>query len=217
MKDIQEFINALRKDYSRQELDEKIISTDPLKQFQAWFEEAVMAQAPDPNAFTLSTVSKEGKPSSRIVLLRGFDQSGFTFYTNYNSQKGQELLNTPWASMNFFWSTLEKQIRIDGGVTKVSEELSDTYFNSRPRESQIGAWVSNQSSEIASRESLIEKEMELNEKFRDKPVPRPPHWGGYCISPMRFEFWQGRPNRLHDRIVYKLNEAGNWSIHRLAP
>lgn len=217
-KDIQELINSLRKDYSRQELSEGSILANPIQQFQHWFEEAVISKLPDPNAFTLSTVSPEGKPSSRIVLLRGFDETGFVFYTNYESHKGRELQSNPWASINFFWPELEKQIRIEGEATKVSEKQSEDYFNSRPRESQIGAWASDQSVEISNRKELIKKTIELEEKFKDKNIPRPPHWGGFCIRPVRFEFWQGRPNRLHDRIIYELTASGKkWQIKRIAP
>jgi pyridoxamine 5'-phosphate oxidase len=217
MNNIHNYINSLRKDYSKEELDENSVLKDPLLQFQHWFEEALSAKLPDPNAFTLSTVSAEGRPSSRIVLLRSFDVNGFVFYTNYESRKGQELLINKWASLNFFWPELEKQIRIEGEATKVSEEQSEEYFNSRPKESKIGAWASDQSRIIENRNVLSEKYTILTEHYKDNSPPKPPHWGGFKIKPDRFEFWQGRPNRLHDRIAYSLDKSGMWQINRLAP
>ncbi len=217
MKDIQSFINSLRTEYSKQDLNEKSIASDPFKQFQLWFEEAAITKITDSNAFTLSTVSADSKPSSRIVLLRGFDKDGFVFFTNYESKKGHDISENPNVAMNFFWPDLEKQIRIEGTVAKISNEKSDAYFNSRPRESQLGAWVSNQSTDIENREVLSQREKELNEYYLNASIPRPEHWGGYIITPLRFEFWQGRPSRLHDRIVYEPDKSGNWHIKRIAP
>ena len=198
-------------------LHEHEIAPSPIIQFQEWFSEALQAQLPDANAFNLATVAANGRPSSRIVLLRNFDTDGFVFYTNYESQKSQELISNPFVAMNFFWPELEKQIRIEGTVAKISEQQSAAYFQSRPRESQIGAWASPQSKEIKSKAALAEIVFELTEKFKNEAIQKPPFWGGFCIVPYKFEFWQGRPGRLHDRLVYTNDATENWSIKRLAP
>ena len=211
----------LRKEYTLNGLDTADVLPDPIAQFTRWFEAALQAGIPEPNAMHISTVAADGRPSGRIVLIKAVDEAGFVFYTNYESRKGQELTNglsrpQPMASLTFFWPELERQIRIEGRVEPVSAAESDAYFNSRPRSSQIGAWVSHQSTVIAGRDVLETRQRELETQFANKPVPRPPHWGGYRVVPDRLEFWQGRPSRLHDRIRYRL-EANNWLIERLAP
>lgn len=209
-------LSALRENYTKGSLDVKDAAATPIEQFQVWFDEAVASQLLEPNALLLSTVSNENKPSTRVVLLKGLD-NGFLFYTNYLSRKGTELAENPNACITFFWAELERQVRIEGIIEKVSDENSDAYFHSRPRGSQIGAWVSNQSMVIENREVLEEREKHLIEKFGEEPIPRPPHWGGYRLIPNYIEFWQGRPSRLHDRIAYTLLENGEWKIDRLSP
>jgi pyridoxamine 5'-phosphate oxidase len=209
-------IAALRENYTKGSLDVSDVSLSPIEQFQKWFNEAIASQLLEPNAFLLSTISYERKPSSRIVLLKGID-TGFKFYTNYLSRKGTELAENPHACITFFWAELERQVRIEGLIEKVSAEDSDEYFQSRPRGSQVGAWVSNQSMVIENREVLEAREKHLIEKFGDGIIPRPPHWGGYRLVPNYIEFWQGRPSRLHDRIAYTLQDDGNWKIERLSP
>jgi pyridoxamine 5'-phosphate oxidase len=209
-------IAALRENYTKGSLDVSDVSLSPIEQFQKWFNEAIASQLLEPNAFLISTISSEGKPSSRIVLLKGID-TGFKFYTNYLSRKGTELAENPHACITFFWAELERQVRIEGLIEKVSAEDSDEYFQSRPRGSQVGAWVSNQSMVIENREVLEAREKHLIEKFGDDIIPRPPHWGGYRLVPNYVEFWQGRPSRLHDRIAYTLQDDGNWKIERLSP
>jgi pyridoxamine 5'-phosphate oxidase len=206
----------LRKDYTLNGLDLTDVLPDPIAQFQRWFEAALAAGVHEPNAMHLATVGPEGRPSGRVVLVKGVDARGFCFYTNYTSRKGYELTAHPVASLTFFWPELERQVRIEGTVEKVSEAESDAYFNSRPRGSQLGAWVSHQSEVIASREALEAEQVRLEAQFAGGPVPRPPHWGGFWVRPDRIEFWQGRPSRLHDRIRYR-QEAGTWVIERLAP
>ncbi len=188
----------------------------PLKQFSAWFKEAQNAQVLEPNAMTLSTVSPLGRPSSRIVLLKGISESRLKFYTNYKSQKAKDLEKNPWVSINFFWPELERQVRIEGKVEKTTAEESDEYFNSRPEGSKLGAWASPQSEIIDNREIMEESHRTLELEFKGKSIPRPPHWGGYNVIPERVEFWQGRASRLHDRFVYLLVD-GKWKIERLAP
>lgn len=209
-------VAALRQSYTQNELLEENVLENPIKQFGKWFKEALNAQILEPNAMALSTVSA-GKPHGRIVLLKGFDENGFSFYTNYKSNKGNEVAETPFASLTFFWGELERQVRIEGSIEKVSGEESDEYFHSRPRGSQIGAWVSNQSSVIAGREVIEQRLTELENEFKDlELIPRPAHWGGYCVNPERIEFWQGRPNRLHDRILFT-KVGDDWKIERLSP
>jgi pyridoxamine 5'-phosphate oxidase len=209
---------AIRKNYSLKELTEASVQEEPLGQFSVWMEEAIQAGVPEPTAMVLSTVNAEGLPSARVVLLKGIQNQGFAFFTNYQSRKGQELAENPRAALTFFWPELERQVRIEGEVAKVPEDVSDAYFQSRPPGSQIAAWASPQSMEVDSRET-IEKAVHLfSEKHAEEgKIGRPLHWGGYAVFPKRVEFWQGRPNRLHDRILYKKNEEGEWSIVRLAP
>lgn len=188
-----------------------------MRQFGKWFEEAVAANHPEPNALTLSTVSADGRPSARIVLLKGIENKKFIFYTNYQSQKGKELDNNPACALTFFWPALERQVRVEGIVGRCSEETSLTYFQSRPYESQIGAWASPQSTVIANRNILEERVRQLHKKYEGKEkLPKPKQWGGFEVDPLKIEFWQGRPSRLHDRIVFTKID-GQWQIHRLAP
>lgn len=210
-------IADMRKDYSRQSLDASDVLRDPVAQFQKWFEEARQAALAEPNAMHLSTVNAEGKPAGRVVLLKGIEEGQFIFYTNYQSRKGQELAHTPWAALTFFWIELERQVRIEGKVSKVARQTSDSYFHSRPRGSQIGAWVSPQSEVITGRDFLENRQQTLEDQFAGQEVPLPEHWGGFALIPEMIEFWQGRPSRLHDRIRFTLNEQQEWIIERLAP
>lgn len=208
-------IAALRQSYEKAALDETASHNDPLQQFTQWLEEALQAQVLEPNAMTLATVGSDLRPSTRIVLLKGFDENGIVWYTNYQSRKGLELAGNPFAALQFFWPELERVVRIEGSVVKVSEQDSDTYFHSRPLDSRIGAWASPQSQVIDGRHTLMTNAARYGAKYLLKP-PRPPHWGGYCLQPQRWEFWQGRKSRLHDRLSYRLqNEA--WVRERLAP
>ncbi|MEZ0538659.1 pyridoxamine 5'-phosphate oxidase [Fibrella arboris] len=209
-------IADLRKDYTLNGLDQTDVSADPFAQFQQWFDAALAAGINEPNAMHLATVSPEGRPEGRIVLVKGIDDTGFSFYTNYSSRKAASLAVHPFASLTFFWPELERQVRIEGRVEKVTESESDAYFNSRPRGSQIGAWVSHQSEVITGRDVLATKQQRLDDQFNNQPIPRPPFWGGYRVIPDQIEFWQGRPSRLHDRIRYRL-EAGTWLIERVSP
>ncbi|MGG9970642.1 pyridoxamine 5'-phosphate oxidase [Ferruginibacter sp. SUN002] len=210
-------IAAIRKDYQQHTLTEKDVSQDPLQQFGQWWDDAIKSEIDEVNAMTLATVKSDGTPSARIVLLKGFDERGFTFYTNYNSNKGKELDEGKKACLVFFWKELERQIRITGITERVSEKESDAYFNSRPEASKIGAWSSPQSLPIFNRDVIEENVVKFKEQFSNDPIPRPPHWGGYIVKPTTVEFWQGRPSRLHDRILYTLQEDGGWKIERLAP
>jgi len=210
-------IADLRKDYALQALTEAEAHPNPFQQFQLWFDQAIAAQLHEPNAMTLATATKTGMPSARIVLLKGFDSRGFVLYTNYNSRKGQELAENPQAVLVFWWAELERQVRIEGRVEKVSESEADDYFQSRPRGSRLGAWTSNQSQVISDREVLEQRLQALTAQYQDQEIPRPPHWGGYRVVPSAIEFWQGRPSRLHDRLRYCQGEDGQWLIERLAP
>lgn len=209
-------IANLRRDYALEALTETDVHEDPTVQFARWFEEALNANVSEPNAFVLATATPEGRPSARVMLLKGLDARGFTFFTNYESRKGREILANPWVAMDFFWDELERQVRVEGRAEKVPAEESDAYFASRPHGSRLGAWASSQSSRITSREELEERLREVEARFGDGEVPRPPHWGGFLVAPVRIEFWQGRPSRLHDRILYELGESG-WSVSRLSP
>lgn len=209
-------IADIRKDYQLKSLTEAEVAKNPFTQFSTWWDEAVGSAIDEVNAMALSTVSLEGRPSSRIVLLKGFDEQGFVFFTNYNSDKGRQIEQQQFVSLLFFWKELERQVRIEGKATKVAEEESDAYFNSRPVGSRLGAWASPQSQKITDR-SVLEQALEnITAEYRDKLVPRPSHWGGYRVMPTRIEFWQGRSSRLHDRILYE-QVNGNWQISRLAP
>jgi pyridoxamine 5'-phosphate oxidase len=210
-------IADLRKDYSSQTLWETDIEPNPIDQFQKWWTEAVNSQIDEVNAMTLATASSDGMPSARIMLLKGFDKNGFVFFTNYKSYKAMHLEENPKACLVFFWKELERQVRITGLVKRVSEKDSDEYFLSRPSGSQIGAWTSSQSQVIESREWLENRYLQLTEEYKQKKLKRPPHWGGYVVTPVIIEFWQGRPSRLHDRIQYSLEEDGSWKIERLSP
>ncbi|MGY3087161.1 pyridoxamine 5'-phosphate oxidase [Hymenobacter sp. UYAg731] len=208
----------LRKTYTQRTLSEADVLPDAVAQFRAWMEEALVAQLDEPTAMTISTVSAAGQPSSRVVLLKGLpDDAGFLFYTNYDSRKGQELAGQPLAALNFFWPGLERQVRVEGRVEKAPETMSTEYFQSRPRSSQVGAWASPQSQVIGSREELEAREEAVAEEFGEQnPLPRPDNWGGYILRPTRLELWQGRPSRLHDRIVYEW-DGTVWKRSRLAP
>lgn len=209
-------ISDLRKEYTLNGLDKVDVSLNPIEQFRIWFEAALGAGVPEPNAMHVSTVTADGRPDGRIVLIKDVSDAGFVFYTNYESRKGRDLTERPFAALTFFYPELERQIRIEGRVEKVSSDESDAYFNSRPRGSQIGAWVSQQSSVVESRDVLETRQREIEAQFDGQPVPRPPHWGGFRVVPDALEFWQGRPSRLHDRIRYRW-EGGNWLIERLSP
>jgi pyridoxamine 5'-phosphate oxidase len=213
----QEYLQNLREDYTGPSLSEGNSKADPIKQFEIWFNEAQEANVPELNAMTLSTATYDGRPSARIVLLKGFYDAGFIFYTNYLSRKGKEITKNPVGALTFFWPGMDRQIRIEGTLEKVSKEQSDKYFHSRPKNSQIGALASPQSQEIADRDSLEKKWNELATEYMDKEVPKPSFWGGYILKPRLIEFWQGQPSRLHDRILYKKIDNKNWKKVRLAP
>jgi pyridoxamine 5'-phosphate oxidase len=208
-------LSLLRDEYTRAGLSEANADADPIVQFNRWFDDAVAADLRHPNAMTLATVD-DGRPSARVVLLKSVDEHGFVFFTNFESRKGRELAANPAAALLFFWSELERQVRVDGTAEKVSPEESDAYFATRPYGSQIGAWASAQSAPIPSREVLEARARELDARYGGGPVPRPGHWGGYRVAPVEIEFWQGRANRLHDRLRYRL-AGGVWTRERLSP
>lgn len=210
-------IADIRREYMLQELDEATAGDDPLIFFKKWFAEAEAAAITEINAMTLATADTGGLPHARIVLLKGLDQDGFVFYTNYDSAKGKELVTNPFAALVFFWKELERQVRIEGVVEKVKEEESDIYFQSRPEGSRIGAWASPQSREITHRNILDINYSKYQQEFSNIEIPRPPHWGGYRVLPNHIEFWQGRASRMHDRIVFTKNGPDNWDRSRLAP
>lgn len=210
-------IADIRKEYTKASLDIITVSPDPIDQFMKWFNEAIASQVPEPNAMSVATVKENGQPTSRVLLLKGVENHKFLFFTNYQSDKGRELEKNPSVAMNFFWPELERQVRIEGVATRISPERSITYFQSRPRGSQIGAWSSPQSSIIGDRSILEERVSQMEKKFEGQEIlPKPQQWGGYEVEPLQIEFWQGRESRLHDRIQFvKLD--GQWKIHRLAP
>ncbi len=214
---MQHDIASIRKNYSQKKLSEKKAAADPLKQFAKWWKQAVASKIEEVNAMTLATASSDGVPSARIVLLKDVSEKGFSFFTNYNSFKGQQLAENPKACLVFFWKELERQVRITGLIEKLPDEASDAYFTSRPHGSQLGAIASPQSQVIKNREWLDEHYKELKKQLKEKTIQRPSHWGGYLVKPVIVEFWQGRPSRLHDRLQYTLDEKGNWKIERLAP
>ncbi len=211
-----ENIQNLRQDYRSASLSENDVDSNPILQFKKWFQDAVNSQLYEPNVMTLATSDRFGKPTARIVLLKGIDEDGFVFYTNYESKKGHDIVENPQAALVFFWPELERQVRIEGMVSKISEEASSEYFHSRPIGSQIGAMASPQSEVISGRELLERKVEQLTTQYAGQEIPRPLHWGGYLVEPTHVEFWQGRPSRLHDRIIYDFVE-GSWIINRLAP
>lgn len=209
-------IADMRRDYSQRELSRSTVDSDPFRQFSLWLDEAINSEALEPTAMTLSTIGEDARPSSRVVLLKAFDRNGFVFFTNYESRKGRELAANPNATLHFFWPELERQINIRGVASRVATDESETYFKSRPVKSQIGAWASKQSTVIGSREELEKKFDEFSQKYADGDIPLPPFWGGFRIEPDRFEFWQGRRSRLHDRICYEFLDQ-DWRVKRLSP
>ncbi len=214
-------IADLRIDYMRETLDERDVAPDPFRQFEHWFDEAVKSQLPEPNAMTLATADAGGRPSARIVLLKGFDEGGFVFFTNFESRKGRDLATRAEAALLFFWPELERQVRIEGTASRIADAESAAYFASRPRPARLGAWASPQSEPIDGRAALEARFAAAEARYRDAgdAIPRPPHWGGYRLVPAELEFWQGRPSRLHDRIRYRRHpqHAAHWTIDRLAP
>jgi pyridoxamine 5'-phosphate oxidase len=211
-------IADLRQNYTLAGLSETEVAADPIQQFQAWFQQALEANLIEPNAMTLATATPDGKPTARIVLLKGVNEQGFVFYTNYESQKGQQLIANPYAALVFLWDKLERQVRIEGKVEQLQPTESEAYFHSRPRASQLSAWASDQSRVIRDRDILEQKLTDLKAQYtEDTAIPLPPHWGGFRIVPNRIEFWQGRLSRLHDRLVYDVQTDGSWQIQRLAP
>ncbi len=216
LEEIRSYMNQVRRDFADSPLTEESVESNPFKQYAVWFEEAVNSEILDPFAMCLSTVGLNNQPSSRIVYMRDILDDGFVFYTNYLSQKGKELLSTPKAALNLHWGELDRQIRIEGDVMKVPDEVSDKYFAARPKKSQIGAWASAQSDVLTTREELEQHVLKYTARFKDIEVDRPKHWGGYVLKPTKIEFWQGRASRLHDRIVYN-KEGAEWKIERLSP
>lgn len=209
-------IESIRREYDRAELLEANVASDPMNQFSEWFSQALDTEFMDANAMTLSTVGKDGKPSSRIVLLKGVEKDGFRFFTNYGSQKGQELEENPYAALCFFWPVLERQVRVEGKVIKLSREESQAYFQQRPRQSKLGAWASYQSQVVESRQELEENFARMQDRFDNQEVPTPEFWGGYLLEPSSVEFWQGRQGRLHDRLKYSRIDD-KWNVQRLSP
>jgi pyridoxamine 5'-phosphate oxidase len=211
-----EHVARLRKEYTRAGLTESAADPDPIVQFRRWFDEVLAADLHEPNAMTLATATPEGRPSARIVLLKGFDERGFVFYTNYEGRKGEELEANPRCALVFYWGELERQVRVEGSASRVPEGESDEYFGSRPRGSRLGAWASEQSRPVDGRDVLEERLRDLEAEYEGREVPRPPFWGGYRVEPYSIEFWQGRENRMHDRLVYR-RSGGSWRRERLQP
>ena len=211
------YLSGLRKEYRRERLDEATAAADPLSMFEEWFAEAAESGLVEPNAMTLATATPEGKPSARVVLLKDFDATGFSFFTNYASRKGQEIAANPFAALTFWWGPLERQIRIEGRVEKLDTDESDAYFASRPQGSRLGAWVSHQSAVIPDRAVLEARLADLETQYGDEAPPRPPYWGGYRVIPAVYEFWQGGLHRLHDRLRYTRRDDGTWDLARLSP
>lgn len=209
-------LSGMRQEYEAGSLDETRMASDPLVVFNEWMEQAIAAGLLEPNAMTVATATADGKPSARVLLLKEVNGEGFVFFTNYQSRKGEELMANPYAALVFDWHTLQRQVRVEGEVEKLSPEASDDYFNSRPEGARVGAWVSPQSKVVQGREELNRLQEEQEKRFREEPVYRPPHWGGFLVRPTAVEFWQGRPSRLHDRVVYHKTEGG-WTKQRLAP
>jgi pyridoxamine 5'-phosphate oxidase len=210
-------ISDLRREYASRALGEADTDPNPIAQFRVWFDEALKSEIIDVNAMTLATASPNGEPAARIVLLKGIDDAGFVFYTQYDSAKGRDLAMNSRAALLFYWAPLERQVRITGQVMRVSRAMSEAYFATRPVESQWGAWTARQSSEIATRDALERQYEDVKRRFANQPVPCPPDWGGYRVEPERIEFWQGRPGRLHDRLLYTRQQDGTWTRVRLAP
>ena len=210
-------IAVIRKVYKLKSLLEKDVDANPIKQFETWWQQVIESKIEEANAMTLATCNASGKPSARIVLLKGIKENGFVFFTNYLSRKGKEIESNPFVSLLFFWKELERQVRIEGKIKKISEQESDDYFSKRPLESRIGAWSSPQSEVIKSRDILEKNVSDFKNRFESQNIPRPPYWGGYIVDPMLIEFWQGRPGRLHDRLQYTISKKTTWKIERLAP
>jgi pyridoxamine 5'-phosphate oxidase len=209
-------VDRLRQEYTRAGLEESDAASDPIEQFRSWFDEALAANLHEPNAMTVATATPDGHPSARIVLLKGFDERGFVFYTSYEGRKSVEIEANPRCALVFYWGELERQVRVEGRVSRIPEEESDEYFGSRPRGSQLGAWASEQSRPVEGRDALEERLRNLETEYEGRELPRPPFWGGYRVEPEVIEFWQGRENRLHDRLVYR-RSGGSWMRERLQP
>jgi pyridoxamine 5'-phosphate oxidase len=210
-------LRKLRKEYTGAGLEESDADPNPIEQFRKWFDEALAANLHEPNAMILATATPGGSPSARVVLLKGYDEQGFAFYTNYEGRKGRELDENPHCSLVFYWGELERQVRIEGRASRLSEMDSDAYYASRPRGSQLGAWASEQSRPVEGRDVLEERLRKLEEEYEGRGIPRPPFWGGYRVEPEAIEFWQGRENRLHDRLLYLCLDSGGWEMERLQP
>ena len=210
-------VARLRKEYTRAGLKESEADPNPIEQFRTWFDEVLTSNLHEPNAMVLATATLDGRPSARVVLLKGFDERGFVFYTNYEGRKGEELETNPHCALLFYWGEVERQVRVEGRVRRVPDKESDAYFAGRPRGSQLGAWASEQSRPVGDRGALEHRLRELEAEYEGREVPRPPFWGGYRVEPETIEFWQGRENRLHDRLVYLRSEDGGWRRGRLQP